>query len=205
MNFLINQGKALYWGTSEWSAEDIMEANLIAKDLGLIAPIVEQPQYNLLHRSRFEREYAKLYRDYGLGTTIWSPLASGLLSGKYKSLDDIPSDTRLSLGTPMTDMIKKGLKSGESNLETKDPQSILAIVDKLRPIAERLGCTVAQLSIAWTLKNKHVSTCITGASKVQQVVENFKSVEVYRKLTDQDMKEIDEIVGVPAPVRDWRA
>jgi aryl-alcohol dehydrogenase-like predicted oxidoreductase len=204
MNYLIDTGKTFYWGTSEWPASDIIEANLIAQRLGLIGPIVEQPQYNLLHRTRFEVEYAKLYSEYGLGTTIWSPLASGLLTGKYKSIDDIPEGTRLQLGTPMTNILKKGFQSGESSMEKSDPNFILESVEKLKPIAERLECTIAQLALAWTIKNKNVSTAITGASKVEQVVENFKAIEVYRKITEQDMKEIDEIFGTPTKAKDWR-
>ncbi|KAL0490975.1 voltage-gated potassium channel subunit beta [Acrasis kona] len=204
MNFLIDQGKTFYWGTSEWSAEQITEATLIAKDLKLVAPIMEQPQYNLLCRNRFEIEYGPLYEKYGIGTTIWSPLASGLLTGKYKSVDDIPENTRLSLGTPMTDMLKKNFKEGQSGREVNDPKEILQMVEKLKVIADRVGGTVAQLALAWTLKNKNVSTCITGASKVEQVKENFKSMEVYRKLTDQDLKEIDDIVGKPKPKPGFR-
>jgi len=207
-NFLIDKGLALYWGTSEWSAELIMEAVGVAKRLGLIAPLMEQPQYSMLHRTRFEREYARLYKEIGLGTTIWSPLASGLLTGKYKSQNDIPEDSRLGLKSENTAMMRKQFASGEgvNGLEERNLEMVFKKVEALKPIAERLGCSLSQLALAWCLKNPNVSTVITGASKVNQVVENFKALEVVPKLTPQILEEIETILNnKPTPTRDWRS
>jgi voltage-dependent potassium channel beta subunit len=177
MHDMITAGKALYWGTSEWTAAEIMAAWQIAERHHLHKPVMEQPQYNLLHRERVEEEYARLYRDIGLGTTIWSPLASGLLTGKYN--DGIPADSR---GT---------VKGYEWLAERLSDQPKIAIVKKLVPIAADLGCTMAQLSIAWCLKNPHVSTAITGASRPQQVTENMKALDVVPKLTPEIMARIE--------------
>jgi voltage-dependent potassium channel beta subunit len=166
---IIATGKALYWGTSEWSAAEIVAAWQIADRHHLHKPVMEQPQYNLLHRDRVEKEYARLYRDIGLGTTVWSPLASGLLTGKYN--DGIPPGTR---GTV------KGYEWLAERLS--DPQKI-AVVRRLGPIAADLGCTLAQMSLAWCLVNPHVSTVITGASRPAQVAENMKALDVVPRLT----------------------
>jgi voltage-dependent potassium channel beta subunit len=205
MNFLIDQGKAFYWGTSEWSADEITEANAVAQRLGLIGPIMEQPQYSMLHRTRFEREYSRLYKDMGLGTTIWSPLAGGLLTGKYSGTE-FPSDSRLGLQNN-SKWIREELLSGKgmNGLEEKNLDTIYKKVDGLKPIAEKVGCTLAQLSIAWCLKNPNVTTVITGATKPTQVVENFKSMEFVDKLTPEIMEEIEKVLeNKPAPIRDWR-
>jgi voltage-dependent potassium channel beta subunit len=205
MNFLIDQGKALYWGTSEWSAEQISRATEIANRLHLIPPLMEQPQYNLLCRNRFEVEYKPLFEEFGYGTTIWSPLASGLLTGKYVTREDLDQEgSRFSLSD--IKWLRNQFESGEglNGLDYKDPEKVLETVAKLKPVAQRLGCSLPQLAIAWTLKNKNVSTCILGASKVEQIHENFKALDVYRKLTDQDMKELDDIVGKPKQPKDWR-
>jgi len=205
MNFVINQGKALYWGTSEWSADQIMEAYQISQKLGLIAPIMEQPQYSMLHRTRFEKEYARLYKEIGLGTTIWSPLACGLLTGKYTS-KEFPEGTRLGLQNHMK-WLREGLLSGSgmNGLEEKDLDVIMKKVEGLKPIAEQLGCSLAQLAIAWCLKNPNVSTVITGASRVEQVVENFKSMEVVPKLTQEVMEKIEGVLNnKPSPVKEFR-
>eukprot|EP01089_Gocevia_fonbrunei_P001944 TRINITY_DN1188_c0_g1_i2.p1 TRINITY_DN1188_c0_g1~~TRINITY_DN1188_c0_g1_i2.p1 ORF type:complete len:361 (-),score=89.44 TRINITY_DN1188_c0_g1_i2:99-1181(-) len=209
-NHVIDKGQAFYWGTSEWSADQIMQATSIAKQLGLIAPIVEQPQYNLLHRTRFEKEYSRLYSELGLGTTIWSPLASGLLSGKYTSQDPstFPKGSRLA-DEGSYKWLRENLISGEglNGLEEKSLEVILAKIDGLRPIAKKLDCTLAQLGIAWCAKNPNVTTVITGASKVEQVVENFAAIKLLPKLTDEVMAEIEAVIkNKPALLnrKDWR-
>jgi voltage-dependent potassium channel beta subunit len=178
---LIDQGKALYWGTSEWSADEIRAAWEIAERHHLHKPIVEQPQYNLFARDRVEREYARLYDDIGLGTTIWSPLASGLLTGKYR--DGIPEGSRGALQG--YDWLAQRLSDREA----------LDRVERLRPIADDLGCSLAQLSIAWCAANPHVSTVITGASRASQVVENFDAIEVLPLLTDEILARVDTAIG----------
>jgi voltage-dependent potassium channel beta subunit len=178
---LIDQGKALYWGTSEWSADEIRAAWEIAERHHLHKPIVEQPQYNLFARDRVEKEYARLYDDIGLGTTIWSPLASGLLTGKYR--DGIPEGSRGALQG--YGWLAQRLSDGEA----------LERVERLRPIADELGCSLAQLSIAWCASNPHVSTVITGASRASQVVENFAAIEVLDALTPEVLERIDAAVA----------
>lgn len=180
MSDIIRQGKALYWGTSEWSADEIRAAWEIAERHHLHKPQMEQPQYNMLHRDRVEKEYARLYGDIGLGLTIWSPLASGLLTGKYN--DGIPADSRASL--PGYEWLKSRLT---------DP-NVLKIVRALQPVADDLGCTMSQLAIAWTVRNPHVSTVITGASRASQVHENMQALEVVPKLTGDVMARIDAIL-----------
>ena len=182
MHDMINRGKASYWGTSEWSAADIMGAWQIADKHHLHKPIVEQPEYNLFHRQKVEHEYARLYADIGLGTTTWSPLASGLLTGKYAK--GVPADSRGSL---------KNMAWMQESLLDPDKNAIVA---KLGILAQELGCTTAQLSIAWCLKNPHVSTVITGASRVEQVAENMKALAVSAQLTPDVMARIQAIVGV---------
>ncbi len=179
MSDMITQGKALYWGTSEWSAAEIRAAWDIADKHHLHKPVVEQPQYHLFHRKRVEQEYARLYEDIGLGLTTWSPLASGLLTGKYKN--GIPAGSRgamQSMGFP-----GKGLLDPARN----------AAVGKLEAVAASLGCSVAQLAIAWAAKNPHVSTVITGASKLSQLQSNLGAVAVLEQLTPEVMARIDEI------------
>ena len=181
MNHLIQQGKILYWGTSEWSARDLTEAYLIAERNHLIGPTMEQPQYNMVHRTRFEVEYAPLYKKYGLGTTIWSPLASGLLSGKYN--DGIPDEkTRLTMD---------GLEWLKDSVLLEDR---IAKVRTLTAFAKELGVSMAGLSLAWCLKNENVSTVITGASKVHHLEENLKTFDIVPLLTDEVMTKIDEIL-----------
>lgn len=180
MNYLINSGKAFYWGTSEWSAEEIREAYEVARREHLIAPSMEQPQYNMLHREKMEKEYLKLFKDYKMGTTIWSPLASGVLSGKYN--DGIPKGSRLALGD------YKWLLDRYKVMEWKERAK------KLAKLADKLGVSMAQLSIAWVLKNKDVSTVITGASKVEQVRQNMKSLDIVEKLDGGVMDEIESIL-----------
>jgi voltage-dependent potassium channel beta subunit len=181
---IIEAGKALYWGTSEWSAAEIMAAWQVAERHHLHKPVMEQPQYNLFHRERVEHEYARLYDDIGLGTTIWSPLASGLLTGKYN--DGVPPDSRAAL---------KGYDWLAERI--LDPAK-LRQVRSLAPIARELDCTLAQLALAWCLKNPRVSTVITGASRPAQVTENMQSLAVVPKLTAETMARIEAIAAAGA-------
>ncbi len=194
MNYLIDQGKAFYWGTSEWSAQEITEAYGIARREHLIPPLMEQPQYNMFHRERVESEYARLYREIGLGTTIWSPLASGLLTGKYNQ--GIPEGTRVTMD---------GFGWLREEFESEETKKNIEKVKLLVPVSKDLGCSLAQLALAWCLKNPHVSTVITGASKPQQVVENMKALELAEKLTPQVMGTIENILqNKPPEESDYR-
>lgn len=183
MHSIIEWGKAFYWGTSEWDAGEIVAAIEIAERHHLHKPVMEQPQYNLFRRERFEKEYARLFKDYGYGSTTWSPLASGLLTGKYNN--GIPKDSRGALKG--YDWLKKHLTDSNN----------LAKVRAVETVAKDLNCSVAQLSIAWLLKNPNVSTVITGASRVEQVRENMKAEEVVTRLTPEVMGRIEEIFGLP--------
>jgi voltage-dependent potassium channel beta subunit len=194
MNHVIDRGKAFYWGTSEWSADQIMEAAMIARREHLVGPQMEQPQYHMLHRDRVEKEYARLYKELGLGTTIWSPLASGLLTGKYD--DTCPPDTRVN--QPGMEWLREEL-TGEAGAENRDR------VRRLKPIADTLGCTRAQLAIAWCLRNPHVSTVITGASRPEQVEENLAALQVVDKLTPDVIEQIERILANrPAETESYR-
>ncbi len=180
-----NLNLAYYWGTSEWSAAQITEAILLAEKHNLIAPVVEQPQYNAFHRERFEIEYGPLFKQHGYGTTIWSPLASGLLTGKYN--DGIPSDSRFATNPAFfANTIKE--------LESEQGQAKIEKVRKLTKIAERLGVSVTHLSLAWAAKNPNVSTVILGATKVEQVVDNLKALEVIDKMTPEILEEIEGVL-----------
>jgi aryl-alcohol dehydrogenase-like predicted oxidoreductase len=181
MHDIISSGKALYWGTSEWPADDIRAAIEFAERHHLHKPVTEQSQYNLLERTKVEDEYARLIDDYGYGNTIWSPLASGMLTGKYR--DGIPDDSRGAL--PGYEWLTQSLV---------DPDTV-ARVERLRPIADRLGCTMAQLALAWCASNPHVSTVITGASRVSQVHDNFAALEVIPLITADVKAEIEEAVS----------
>jgi len=181
MNHVINQGKALYWGTSEWPAERILEAYHVARRERLIPPLMEQPEYHMLHRDRVEREYAPLYEQIGLGTTTWSPLASGLLTGKYRQ--GVPKDSRGAIAR-MSFLVPERTHAGRN-----------AAVGELEFVAKELGCTLAQLAIAWCAKNPHVSSVITGASRVEQVKENLKALEVVPRITAPILEQIDKIVA----------
>jgi len=207
MDHVINQGKAFYWGTSEWSADQLIAAHHIAQRFGLIGPVVEQPQYSMLHRTRVEKEYSRLYASMGLGTTIWSPLASGLLTGKYSTdVSLFPEGSRLSQENKNIAWLREGLLNGKgmNGLEERDFDKIIKKVDNLRPIAEKLGCSLAQLAIAWCVKNPHVTTVITGASKAEQVVENFKALEVLPKLTPEILADIEKVLdNKPVPFKDF--
>jgi len=177
MHDIVSAGKALYWGTSEWTADEVMAAWQIAERHHLHKPVMEQPQYNLFHRERVEKEYARLYRDIGLGTTIWSPLASGMLTGKYNA--GIPPDSR------------GALKGYEWLAERLTDAAKIAVVKRLEPIAADLSCTLAQLSLAWCLKNPDVSSVITGATRPAQVRENLKALDVVPKLVPDVMARIE--------------
>jgi voltage-dependent potassium channel beta subunit len=179
MDTLIRQGKVMYWGTSEWAAEQILEAHRVAKENFLHAPVMEQPQYNLLHRERVEHEYAPLYDSVGLGTTIWSPLASGLLTGKYN--DGVPADSRL--GQPGYEWLRDELLDNDG--------ARLKIVRKLAPIAADLGVPLSQFAIAWCLKNPRVSTVMLGASKLEQLEDNLAALAVVGKLDAAIMQRVD--------------
>jgi voltage-dependent potassium channel beta subunit len=183
MSDLVHQGKVFYWGTSEWSAEQITQAYTIARDLHLEPPTMEQPQYSLIARRRFEQEYAPLYGKYGMGTTIWSPLASGLLTGKH--LAGIQEGTRVTA---------KNYDWLRSRVETQ-LQNGTQIIRRLVVLAGELGLSPAVMAIAWCLKNPHVSTVILGASKVPQLVENLQALEAQAKLTPEVMKRISGIIG----------
>jgi len=182
MHNIIEWGKAMYWGTSEWDADEIVAAINIAEKHHLHKPVTEQPEYNLFERQRFEKHYARLFKDYGYGSTTFSPLASGMLTGKY--LNGIPEDSRAAL---------KGYDWLHESVTDKEK---LARVDALQSIADELGCTLSQLSLAWVLKNPNVSTVITGASRVEQLHENMKAGEIASKLTLETLKQIDTIFGV---------
>ena len=177
MSDLVDRGQVLYWGTSEWTADEIRAAWEIAERRHLHKPVMEQPQYNMLERRRVEVEYKRLYEDIGLGTTIWSPLASGVLTGKYQ--DGVPADSRGAL--PGYEWLADRLVNDVTR----------AKVARLLPIAERLGCRLAQLALAWCTKNPNVSTVITGASRAAQVTENFEALDVIPLLTPEVMDEIE--------------
>jgi voltage-dependent potassium channel beta subunit len=180
MHNLIQQGKILYWGTSEWSAQEIMEAHMVAKQHNLIGPTMEQPQYNMMHREKVELEFSQIYKTVGLGTTIWSPLASGILTGKYN--DGMPEETRLSMD---------GLEwLKDANLVEEK----LAKVKELTKLAKEIGTTMPKLAIAWTLKNENVSTAILGASKIDQLKETLTTIDDLDKLTDEVMEKIEDIL-----------
>lgn len=190
MTELIQQGKVFYWGSSEWSAQQLMEAHTVARQYNLIPPTMEQPQYNMFYRYRFEVEYARLYDVIGLGTTIWSPLASGVLTGKYR--DGIPKDSRMNL--PGYEWLKEFHESEEG--QTQVVKSI-----ELNKIADDMGVKMAHLALAWCLKNPNVSTVITGASRLEQVEENMKALDVLPQLTDEVMEEIEKVLdNKPEPM-----
>ena len=181
MNTLIGQGKILYWGTSEWSAPEIVEAHAVANQLGLEGPAVEQPEYNLFPRQKVAADFRTIYNNFGLGTTIWSPLASGLLTGKYN--DGIPEGSRLALEG-------YGWLKDKSYREDK-----LARVRELQAFANEMGVSLTHLSIAWCIRNPNVTTAILGATKETQLVENLKAQAVLPLLTGDVMDRIDTIMG----------
>ncbi|WIA09442.1 hypothetical protein OEZ85_008846 [Tetradesmus obliquus] len=182
MNWVIDQGWALYWGTSEWSAEQLQEAWRVSERLGLIGPACEQPEYNMFARKKVEQEFKPIYESHGLGLTTWSPLASGILTGKYSG-GSVPEGSRFAL-TDYKSMAEKKLVQKRAQVDA---------VDQLKPIAEQLGCSLAQLALAWCLKNPHVSTVITGSTRVEQIKENMAAMQVVPKITDELLKKIHDI------------
>ncbi len=189
MNHLIQQGKVLYWGTSEWSGVEIMEAHRVAQQYRLIGPTMEQPQYNLFERDKVEKEYLDIFRTVGMGTTIWSPLASGLLSGKYN--DGIPKNSRFAL---------QGFDWLKDRWVSEDK---LKKVKKLSELAAKLGVSTAALSIAWCIKNPHVSTAILGATKKQQLLDNLSALDAVAVLTPEVMEKIDAIMKTKPTLPDY--
>ncbi len=190
MTDLIRQGKVLYWGTSQWSSQQLTEAYEVAYRHHLEPPTMEQPQYNMFYRDRVEVEYGPLYEKYGMGTTIWSPLASGILSGKYN--DGIPQDSRVNL---------EGYTWLRERLESEEGRAQLQKVRELTALAKELDTNMARLAIAWCLKNPHVSTVITGASRVQQIHDNMKALDVVERLDDEVMARIESILdNQPEPL-----
>ena len=189
MNTLMQQGKILYWGTSEWNGTEIMEAHRVAHQYNLIGPSVEQPQYNLFERSKLEHDYLEVFKNVGLGTTIWSPLAAGLLSGKYN--DGIPEGSRL------------GLEGFEWLRDRWMINDKIDRVKQLSSLAKALGVSLASLSIAWTLKNPNVTTAILGATKKEQLSDNLKSLEVLPLLTPEVMEQIETIMGTKPKVIEY--
>ncbi|KAL1408822.1 hypothetical protein Q8F55_005636 [Vanrija albida] len=186
-NWLIDNNKAFYWGTSEWSAGQIQQAKEVARRLNLVGPTAEQPHYSMLHRERFEIEYAHLFAKEGLGSTIWSPLDSGILTGKYN--DGVPEGSRFATNK---DFFSKTV----AELQSPEGQAKLAKVRALTAVAEKFGTTMTNLALAWTLLNKNVSTCILGATKPEQLAENIKALEVYKKLVQapEVIAEIEKIL-----------
>ncbi|KXN68596.1 voltage-dependent potassium channel, beta subunit [Conidiobolus coronatus NRRL 28638] len=195
-NQLINEGKTFYWGTSEWSAQQLTEAHVAAQKLGLEGPIVEQPEYNLLEREKVEKEYLPIYETFGLGTTTWSPLASGILTGKYAN--GIPEGSRLSAKEGYGKQIADQLASPEGQAKAEK-------IRKFIPFAEKLGFTPAQVALAWILKQPNVSTVILGASKLEQLKDNLKALEAADKLTPELIQELEDIFQTkPAPIQNFR-
>ena len=194
MDQLIQEGKVLYWGTSEWSATQIQKAYGVARELNLTPPTMEQPQYNLFHREKVEKDYLSLYEE-GLGTTIWSPLASGILTGKYSN--GIPEGSRAGL---------EGFEWIKDQIGSPKGQEKVQKAQKLEEVAKELDCTLTQLSLAWCLKNPFVSTVILGASRLDQLSENLGALEIVQKIDEEVIEKIERIVeSRPKPVADWKA
>ena len=185
-DYLINQGKTFYWGTSDWPVERIMEAHRVCEELGLHKPVVEQPEYNMLTRTKVDGEYLPLFQDHGMGTTVWSPLASGVLSGKYNK--GIPKGTRFDSSDPTMKMLY------ENYLGENVREKTMKVLKELEGFAKELGCTQAQLAYAWVLKNHNVSVCLLGATKVTQIEENLKALEVAKKLTPEILERIGKVL-----------
>lgn len=194
MDTLVRQGKILYWGTSEWSSDQITEAYTLAERYHLTPPTVEQPQYNLLHRERVEKEYSNLYKKYGMGTTVWSPLSSGILTGKYSA--GIPEGSRLAL---------ESFSWLREIYETPEGKKKLEIASNLLDFSAELGVSLAQLALAWCLKNPNVSSVILGASRLEQIEDNLKALDVLPLLTEEVMNKIEEITdNRPEPHVNWK-
>lgn len=194
MSHVLDQGRAFYWGTSEWSSEQIRDAHHIARRERLVPPTMEQPQYNMFHRERVEKEYLALYTELGLGTTIWSPLSSGLLTGKYS--EGIPPKSRAAL--PAYRWIRRRFESPEGRLQIEKAKELVGL-------ASELGLPLPRLALAWCLKNPYVSTVITGASKPEQVAENMQALDALPVLTPEVMEKIEEILdNKPTPEPNFR-
>jgi len=189
MNHLIQQGKILYWGTSEWSAQEITEAHMVANRYRLIGPTMEQPEYNMFNRTKLEKDYLNIFNNIGLGTTIWSPLAAGVLTGKYNN--GIPEGSRLAM-EGFEWLVNKQLNDDR-----------IAKVRQLVPIAEELGCSMASLAIAWCAANPNVSTVILGATKASQLTQNLQALEVLPKLTPDVMQRIEAVLQNKPVVTPW--
>lgn len=186
-NHIIDTGKAFYWGTSEWDADEIAQAWRVADRLGLIGPIMEQPSYSMLVRDKVEKEFQHLYREIGLGLTIFSPLRFGILTGKYN--DGIPKDSRLGVSE---DVIVKGINK---NVGDEAWNKNIERVRNLKPIADKLGISQANLAMAWVLKNEKVSSAITGASRPEQIYESVRAFAAVEKLTPEILEEIEGVLG----------
>ena len=194
MSFLVDQGLAFYWGTSEWNAQQITEAYSLAHREHLVPPLMEQPEYNMFSRERVERDFAPLYQEFGLGTTTFSPLASGMLTGKYSQ--GIPPDSRVNL---------KGYEWLKEHFESSEGHQNIQKTEALRPIAAELECSLPQLALAWCLKNPHVSSVITGASRPEQVVENMQALDIVSRLTEPVLERIEAILdNKPEQLEDFR-
>lgn len=193
-DWCVRKGYALYWGTSEWPAEKIREAIDLCERFKLVKPVVEQPQYSMIYRERFEKEYASLFKEYRLGTTIWSPLAGGVLTGKYNM--DIPVDSRAKV-SPMAFALDRWLHPDKIENTRK-------IVSQVVEIAKEIGCSAAQLALAWAVKNKDVSTAIIGSTKIGQLEENVKALEFMDKITPEIEARLDSILGKPDPEQEMR-
>ena len=197
-NYLIEKGMAFYWGTSEWSAEQIMAAMGVCDKLGLIKPITEQPQYNMLVREKLENEYVTLFDQYKLGTTVWSPMAGGILTGKYN--DEVPKESRIANADPFIKSFYEKIFFDEKIYEKRRKA-----LKEVGEIAKELGCTQAQLALAWVIYNKDVSCALFGASSVAQVEDNLKAVEVYKKLTPEVLDRIEKILETrPERNMNWK-
>jgi len=197
-DYLINTGKTFYWGTSEWPADRIAEANRVCDRLGLHRPVVEQPQYSMMARERFEKEYAQLFDENHMGSTIWSPLAGGVLTGKYN--EGVPAGSRFDTDNPLLKSIF------EKNFAPDQKEKTIKMLTSLGEIAKEVGCSQAQLALAWTLANKNVSVALFGATKISQIEDNIKAIEVYKKLTPEILQKIENALGnAPEPNFDFKA
>lgn len=197
-NWVINKGWAFYWGTSEWSAEQITTAMGVCERLGLIKPITEQPQYNMLVREKLESEYVPLFDEFKLGTTVWSPLAGGVLTGKYN--DEVPPGSRVANADPFIKKLYDRVFFDEKIYEKRRKA-----LKEIAEIAKELGCTQAQLALAWVIYNKDVSCALFGASSIAQVEDNIKAVDVYRKLTPEILERIEKVLETrPERKMNWK-
>jgi len=198
-NHVIEKGMAFYWGTSEWSAEQITSAMGVCEKLGLIKPITEQPQYNMLVREKLESEFVPLFEEYKLGTTVWSPLAGGLLTGKYN--DEVPKESRVANADAAVKKIYDKMFFDEKIYEKRRKA-----LKELAELAKELGCTQAQLALAWVIYNKDVSCALFGASSLAQVDDNMKAIDIYKKLTPEILERIEKILETrPERKMNWKS